>query len=312
MSRMLVTGGAGFIGSHLVDMLLRHGHSVSVVDDLSTGRRSQVQKRARFFKANVCSPRLRGIFSQAKPDCVFHLAAQKSISRSVANPAFDAEQNIIGSLNVLQQCVKAGVKKFIFSSTGGAIYGDTPHMPTDEKHIEQPVSPYGVAKLAIDKYLHYYHSVYGLRYVSLRYANVYGPRQDPEGEAGVVAIFLDRILKHRQALINGHGRQTRDYVYVDDVIAANRVALRPKLLGIYNIGTSRQTSVNNLFRKLKKISGTAMPEKHARPMKGEQQRSCLSYRKIQHAAGWKPRVPLEQGLALTYEWFKEHYEKKYS
>lgn len=310
MSRVLVTGGAGFIGSHLVDALVRRKHRVYVVDDLSAGRRTQVPRSVRFFKLNICSPRLREIFKRVKPDYVFHLAAQKSVSKSVKDPVFDAEQNIIGSLNVLQQCVYQKAKKVIFSSTGGAIYGDTSKIPTDEKHEEMPVSPYGVAKLSIDKYLHYFSTVHGLKYVSLRYANVYGPRQDPEGEAGVVAIFLDRILRNKQPFINGHGRQTRDYVYVDDITSANLKAMKPNVQGIYNIGTSQQTSVNSLFRKIKRITKADKPEKHARAIPGEQQRSCLSYKKYQRASGWKPQVKLDKGLVLTYEWFKEQYGKK--
>jgi len=308
--RILVTGGAGFIGSHLVDALIKRKHRVVVVDDLSVGLRRNVNPKARFIKLAVQDKKLKTVFSSNKFDFVFHLAAQKNVRISVDNPVFDAEVNIVGSLNLLEQCRKFKIKKFIFMSTGGAIYGDTASIPTRETHSEDPISPYGVAKLAIDKYLHYYHTVFGLQYVSLRLANIYGPRQDPKGEAGVVAIFFDRILKNLQPVINGNGKQTRDYVYVGDVVKAGILALQPPVKGIYNIGTAKETSVNSLFAHIRKISNSKFDQKHAPALACEQQRSCLSAGKFRKQVGWRPMFDLPQGLALTYNWFKERYEKK--
>jgi len=310
MSKILVTGGAGFIGSHLVDELIRKKHQVVVADDLSVGLRSNVNPKARLIKLAIQDKKLKSVFSANKFDIVYHLAAQKNVRISVDNPVFDAEVNILGSLNLLEQCRKFKIKRFIFMSTGGAIYGDTTSIPTRETHSEDPISPYGVAKLAIDKYLHYYHTVFRLQYVSLRLANIYGPRQDPEGEAGVVAIFFDRILRNLQPVINGTGKQTRDYVFVDDVVRACLCGMRPSVQGIFNIGTEHETSVNRLFTHIKKISKSQLHQKHVPALVGEQQRSCLSARKFKKQTGWRPTIDLFRGLVLTYNWFHEQYEKK--
>ena len=310
MSKILVTGGAGFIGSHLVDALINKKHRVVVVDDLSVGRRANVNSKAGFIKLAIQDKKLKTVFSSNKFDFVFHLAAQKNVRVSVEDPVFDAKVNILGSVNLLEQCRKYNIKKFIFASTGGAIYGDTLSIPTLETHSEDPISPYGVAKLAIDKYLHYYHTVFGLQYVSLRLANIYGPRQDPEGEAGVVAIFFDRILKNRQPVINGHGRQTRDYVFVDDTVQVGLLSLRTSVKGIYNIGTAKETSVNGLFTHIKKVSNSKFSQKHGPALAGEQQRSCLSAKKFKQQTNWSPSINLSNGLLLTYKWFQEQYEKK--
>jgi len=307
--KILVTGGAGFIGSHLIDELVRLRYRVIVVDDLSAGHRKNINKRAKFYKIDISRPQLSQVFRREKPYFVFHFAAQKNVRKSVEDPIFDARVNIIGSLNVLENCHKYGVKKVVFSSTGGAIYGDTKQIPTLESHLELPVSPYGITKLAVDKYLHYYHTVFRLKYVSLRLANIYGPRQDPEGEAGVVAIFMDRILKNKQPFINGHGKQTRDYVYIGDVVRSNVISLKNNIQGVYNIGTAKEVSVNKLFSIIKKIARTKFSEKHRKALPGEQMRSCLSYRKFKNLTGWSPQVSLEKGLGLTYQWFKKRYEK---
>ncbi len=309
MSRIIVTGGAGFIGSHIVDELIKQHHRVWVVDDLSSGKEENISKAAELIKLDIADPALKSIFEKTRPEYIFHLAAQKSVKKSVENPTFDAEVNIIGSLNLLENCKSFNVKKIIFLSTGGAIYGDTGMIPTPETHLENPVSPYGVAKLAVDKYLHYYHHTFNLKYVSLRLANVYGPRQDPEGEAGVVAIFLDRILTNQQPLVFGTGKQTRDYIFVDDVVKASILAMDNKAKGIFNIGTAKETNVNELFDKIKQISKTKFNKKNGDPLPGEQMKSCLSYKKFNNATGWSPRVSLEEGLQMTNDWFKKEYEK---
>jgi UDP-glucose 4-epimerase len=307
MTNVLVTGGAGFIGSHIVDALINKRYHVFVVDDLSSGRRENINKKAKFIKLDVRDKRLAVIFKKITPQFVFHLAAQKSVSKSVADPSADADINILGSINLFENCRSHKVKKIIFSSTGGAIYGDTSTIPTSENQVEMPVSPYGVAKLSIEKYLYYYKMVFGLPYVILRYANVYGPRQDPEGEAGVVAIFLDKILTHQQPFINGHGRQTRDYVYVSDVVRANILAMQQGVTGAFNIGTAKETSVNDLYGHIHDIANTTFRAKHRKGLLGEQQRSCLSFLKYKKFSGWKPEISLARGLRITHEWFEDKY-----
>lgn len=303
--KILVTGGAGFIGSHLVDELIKSNNQVVVVDDLSSGKKRNVHPKANFVKIDIRSKQLERTFKKYKPRIVFHLGAQKSVKKSVADPAVDADINILGSINILEQCKRYHVKKVVFSSTGGAMYGDTRIIPTPEAHPELPVSPYGIAKLSVEKYLYYYQYNFGLSFVSLRYANVYGPRQDPEGEAGVVAIFLDRILQNRQPFINGHGRQTRDYIYVADVIKANILAMKNKINSIYNVGTGVETSVNKLYDIISNISRSKYLKKHGQALPGEQQRSCLSYKKFKRMTGWRPKIKLEEGLEKTYDWFNK-------
>ena len=229
--KVLVTGGAGFIGSHVTDRLIDAGAEVVVVDNLSSGKRGTVNPRARLHEMDIGAEGIRQLFEQEHFDCVDHHAAQMNVRRSVDDPIFDARVNILGSLNLLQAAVATGVKKFVFASTGGAIYGEQLTFPADETHQTWPMSPYGIAKLSVEKYLAFYHEVYGLSYTALRYANVYGPRQDPHGEAGVVAIFGQRLLAHESAIINGDGEQTRDFVYVDDVVRANVLATTTDLRG---------------------------------------------------------------------------------
>lgn len=303
MKKILVTGGAGFIGSHLVDKLIALKYKVVVIDDLSSGKKENVNKEAKFYKIDITNRKIASIFKKENFDYVFHLAAQKNLRKSVDDPVYDAQINILGSLNLLENCVKYKIKKFIFASTGGAIYGEAKTIPTPEGYPEQPTSPYGIAKLAVDKYLYFYHLVHKLPFISLRLANVYGPRQDPEGEAGVVAIFIDRILKNKQPIINGDGRQTRDYVYVNDVVESAMLALKRNQIGYYNIGTAEETSVNQLFGKIVKISQKKIKEVHGPAKQGEQQRSCLDYQKSKKELGWKPTILLNRGLKLTYFWF---------
>jgi UDP-glucose 4-epimerase len=302
--KILVTGGAGFIGSHIIDQLIDNGHEVIIIDNLSTGKKENINKKAKFIKMDICNPKVKAVFKKEKFDYVFHLAAQIDVRKSVEDPITDAKTNILGSLNILENCKNFGVKKVIFSSTGGAIYGDAEIIPTPETYPEKPISPYGICKLSVEKYLYYYHQIFGLNYIALRYGNVYGPRQNSKGEAGVVAIFLDKILSGKQPVINGDGKQTRDYVYVEDVAGANMLALESDKIGIYNVGTARETDVNKLFSILNNNFQNKIKEVHGEAKMGEQARSCLSFELIKKDLGWEPGVGLEEGIGKTVLWFK--------
>lgn len=302
---ILVTGGAGFIGSHIVDACLKEGHEVSVVDNLSTGQRKNVNPRAHFHELDLRDPApLHLLMERSRFDVAIHQAAQMNVRKSVDDPAYDASVNIIGMLNLMEGCVKTGVGKVVFASSGGAIYGEQDTFPADERHPTRPISPYGVAKLATEQYLFYYRAVCGLDAVSLRYANVYGPRQNPEGEAGVISIFATRLLKGEAAMINGTGLQTRDYVFVDDVVRANLLALQHRGFDCFNIGTGIETDVNSLFRLIRERTGSTAGEVHAPAKKGEQMRSVLDHAKISRTLGWKPEVALEEGLQRTVDFFR--------
>jgi UDP-glucose 4-epimerase len=308
--KVLVTGGAGFIGSHVTDRLIESGVEVVVLDNLSSGKRESVNPQARLCEADICGEEIRALFDRERFDCVDHHAAQMNVRRSVDDPVFDARVNILGSLNLLQAAVATGVKKFVFASTGGAIYGEQLTFPADETHQTCPMSPYGVAKLAVEKYLAFYEEVYGLSYTALRYANVYGPRQDPHGEAGVVAIFSQRLLAHESAIINGDGEQTRDFIYVDDVVRANVLAATTDLRGMYNIGTGIETSVNVLYASLAQHAGSTLAPRHGPPKAGEQRRSVLDSRKLQAAANWTPTALLDEGLGHTLAYFAERASRR--
>ncbi len=302
--KVLVTGGAGFIGSHLVDRLVMEGHEAVVVDNLITGKRRNINRAARFYKMDIQSWRLERVFRNERPNVVMHLAAQMDVRKSVEDPMFDAQVNILGTLNVLQQAVKHGVRKVIFSSSGGAIYGEQETYPAPETHVLKPLSPYGLSKLCGEQYLSYFQRVSGLQAVSLRYANVYGPRQDPEGEAGVVAIFIQKMLNNEQPVINGNGRQTRDFVFVDDVVEANLAMMGQETQGTYNVGTGVETSINDLFRILVQHTGSACKEIHGPAKKGEQARSVIDNTKLRHELSWEPRADLSEGLKKTVEYFQ--------
>ena len=303
--KVLVTGGAGFIGSHLVDRLVQEGHEVIVVDNLSTGKRRNLNRAARFYKLDIQSWRLERTFRNERPNIVMHLAAQMDVRKSVEDPMFDAQVNILGTLNILQQAVKHGVRKVIFSSSGGAIYGEQDTYPAPETHPTKPLSPYGLSKLCGEHYLSYYQRVGGLQVVNLRYANVYGPRQDPEGEAGVVAIFIQKLLNNEQAVINGNGRQTRDFVFVEDVVEANLAMMGQETEGTYNVGTGVETSINDLFRILVQHTGSTCKEVHGPAKKGEQARSVIDASKLRHELSWEPKMNLSDGLKRTVEYFRE-------
>jgi UDP-glucose 4-epimerase len=303
--KILVTGGAGFIGSHIADGFIEQGHEVVILDNLSMGRIENINPKAKFYLMDIGEKEVAKVFQLEKFEVVCHQAAQMDVRKSVEDPLFDAEVNVKGSLNLLQNCVQYKVKKFIFASTGGAVYGEQEEFPCDESHPLRPVSPYGITKLTVEKYLFYYAVQFALPYTILRYANVYGPRQNPQGEAGVVAIFTHKLFKEEQPLINGDGKQTRDYVYVGDVVRANMKALSYKKNDIFNIGTEIETDVNKIFHLLKKHTGSTRQEKHGPAKPGEQQRSVISYKKAKKLLPWQPEINLEQGLEKTVKFFGE-------
>jgi UDP-glucose 4-epimerase len=306
MMKVLVTGGAGFIGSHIVDRLAEEGHQVVVVDNLATGLRRNVNRAASLYKTDIQGWRLERIFRNERPSVVLHLAAHVNVRRSVEDPVFDAQVNVLGTMNVLQQAVRHGVRKVVFSSSGGAIYGEQELGPAPESHATNPMSPYGISKLCGEHYLFYFQRLSGIQVVSLRHANVYGPRQDPDGEAGVVAIFIRQMLNNQQPIINGNGRQTRDFVYVDDVVEANLAAMGQDSQGVYNVGTGTETSVNELFRMLSELTGMGCKEVHGPAKAGEQNRSVVDPSRLKQELGWEPKVSLAEGLKKTVDYFREH------
>jgi len=303
--KILVTGGAGFIGSHVAEAFQQAGHEVHVLDDLSSGRRENVPPGVVLHVMDIRSGEVEELWAEHGFEVLCHHAAQMDVRRSVSDPLFDAEVNVLGTLRLLEAGRKHGLRKVIFASTGGAIYGEPEYVPQDEDHPVRPVSPYGVTKLAGEKYLHYYYVQYGIPYVALRYANVYGPRQNPHGEAGVVAIFLERILRGQQSIIYGDGRQTRDFTYVEDVVRANMLALAYPEPDVFNVGTGQETDVLSLFRLICQATGSDIPEVHGPPRPGEQRRSVLGYKKIRDRMGWEPSVSLQEGIARTAAYFRQ-------
>lgn len=303
--KILVTGGAGFIGSQVADAYIANGHQVVIVDNLSTGQERNINPKAKFVKLDIQDREILDLFKQEKFDVVNHHAAQMNIRLSVDDPTFDAKNNIIGTINLLEATVKTNVKKFIFISSGGAIYGEQDYFPADEKHPTRPMSPYGIAKLTGEKYLYYYHNTYGLNYISLRYANIYGPRQNPSGEAGVIAIFASKLLNQEQPVINGDGKQTRDYVFIADVVDANVKILdynhKPEF---FNIGTGIETDVNELFTNINNLTFGKAKEIHGPAKAGEQLRSVLNNNKAKQLLGWSPKTSLDEGLKQTVDFFK--------
>jgi UDP-glucose 4-epimerase len=305
--KVLITGGAGFIGSNIADRLIELGHSVALVDNLATGKKENINKKCIFYEYDVREKDLIGIFKKETPDIVIHNAAQLSVRLSVEDPLYDCSVNVLGGLNVFNCSSQCGVKKVIFASSGGTVYGEQEKFPADETHSTNPISPYGVAKLTSEKYLNYFNNAYGLKYTALRYANIYGPRQDPLGEAGVVAIFAKKLLTGQNPVINGDGNQTRDYVYVSDVVAANIKAMESGYIGCVNIGTQTETTVNELFNILKSASGkSGLNESHGPAKPGEQYRSVLANGLAKRVLAWEPVVNINEGLEKTYKWFKDN------
>ena len=301
----LVTGGAGFIGSHIVDALIRRRIKVYVVDDLSSGNTKNVNPNAHFTKLSIVSPQMVTYLKKLKPDVIFHCAAQVNLRNSLIDPQHDAHVNIIGTINIVHTAGQIGVKKIIYSSTGGALYPETAKMPASESVPPQPSSPYGISKRSAEMYIHYTYQIHGLSYVTLRYANVYGPRQNAKGEAGVISIFAEQMAKGMPVTIFGTGKQTRDYVFVEDVVRANMLAMNKALVGEFNIGTGRETSVNTLFKKIKSMTGYQMPARFTPAIQGEMMRSSLNAKKARLALDWEPKTRLDDGLNKTIKWFTQ-------
>ncbi len=304
MMRVLVTGGAGFIGSQVADAFLSRGDDVVVVDSLVSGRREFVSPKARFYQADIRDPALREIFARERPHIVNHHAAQASVTASVADAPFDADVNVLGTLRILDHCVATGVEHVVFASTGGALYGEPDRLPADESTPIRPLSPYGASKHAAEGYLSLYSRLYGLRACALRYANVYGPRQDPHGEAGVVAIFTNALLQGKTPTIHGDGEQTRDFVYVDDVVRASLLATDRRAVGAWNIGTGVALSVNTLYDQLAAAVGIATRAIHGPPRPGDVRHITLDARGAREHLGWTPQTTIDAGVNATVDWFR--------
>jgi UDP-glucose 4-epimerase len=311
--RTLVTGGAGFIGSTLVDRLLAEGHEVDVVDDLSTGSlanladaRTDRARRFSFHRMDIRSPGLVDLIAHRKPEVIFHLAAQADVRVSISRPVFDAEVNIIGSLNVFQGALSAGARKVVFASSGGTIYGTPEEIPTREGHPQRPISPYGIAKKVLSDYAHFYREIHGLDYSAMAFANVYGPRQDPHGEAGVVSIFAGKMLARERPTIFGDGQQTRDFVFVDDVVDSLVRAVERGGGLLFNIGTGQETSVQLLYDTMAQVMGFKEPPRSAPARAGELLRSALDPHRAEVHLDWKPFTTLEDGLRQTIDHFRTH------
>ncbi len=306
--KIIITGGAGFIASHIADSYISLGHKVVILDNLSTGKEDFINKKATFYAVDIRNRNeIKKIMQKEKPDIINHHAAQISVRNSVDNPQNDANVNILGLLNLLEEGRINGIKKMIFASSGGVVYGEAKQIPTPETYQPlMPLSPYGVTKLASELYLNYYLHAYKLPYIALRYSNVYGPRQNPHGEAGVVAIFSLKLLRNRVPIINGDGLQVRDYVYVEDIVDANVKALDCIKSGSYNIGTGIQTNVIQIYQKIKDITSSLIEVKHGPPKTGEQKISCLDCNRAFKILGWRPQYDLSKGMKKTVEFFQKN------
>jgi UDP-glucose 4-epimerase len=301
--KILVTGGAGFIGSNLVDALVAQGHEILVIDNLSSGQKEHLNQKAKLYEADVSHQDISKIFETEKPEVIFHLAAQIDINKSVADPIWDAQQNILASINLLENAKKFGVKKFIFTSSAG-VYGDNGIIPTPEDSPLLAPSPYGTGKLATERYLDFYYKTFGLPYVALRLSNAYGPRQKSRSGGAVIAIFCEKAVNGESGVIEGTGEQTRDYIFIDDIISAKLAALSSDKVGVYNIATNKEVSIKQIAETIKKLTDGKIDFVHGPARSVDQQRSALDYSRAKNELGWEPKVSLEQGLAKTLEWFK--------
>ncbi len=305
MSKVLVTGGAGFIGSSLVDKLIKLGHELVVIDNLVSGKRDYINNSAVFCNLDINDKKVAEIFINEKIDYVYHLSAQIDVRKSVDDPVFDNNVNILGALNILKNCHKFKVKKIIFASSGGAIYGFPKEIPTSENYLPYPVSPYGINKLCFEKYLNYYYRVFDQKYVALRLANVYGPRQYKGGEAGVISIFVDNAVNNKKSFIHGDGLQTRDYVYVDDIVDAFILAMDKDVVGEFNIGTGLEKSLLDVVLAIESALGKKIEIEHLEPKLGEERRSCLNYYLARDVLGWQSQIGLSDGILKTINWSKK-------
>lgn len=303
MSKCLVTGGAGFIGSNLVDRLVELGHKVVVMDNLYSGKKEYLNSHATFLNMDIRAGEVEDVFEGEEFDYVFHLAAQIDARASVREPLFDLDINVAGSLNILENCRKFNIKKIIFVSTGGALFGDDASIvPTPESVLPAPTTPYGIHKLCFEKYLNYYNKIFGQDYIAIRPANVYGPRQYKGGESGVISIFIDKASKGEVCTINGEGAQTRDYVYVDDIVNSLIKGMETDFTGELNIGSGKETSVLDIVELIEEALGKEVNKEHAPAVPGDQMRSCLDSSKAWEVLGWKPQVDLREGIKRTLEW----------
>lgn len=302
--KVLVTGGAGFLGSHVTDRLLQEGYRVAVVDNLASGKKENVNPKAKFYKLDILDKKLAGVFQKEKPDTVFHFAAHIEARVSVVDPLADAKTNILGTLNVLEQCRKYKAGKILFASSGGEVYGEAETIPTPETYRAKPLSPYGVAKLAAEQYCAVYSRLFGLQYIGLRFGNVYGPRQNPNGEAGVVAIFANQMLQNKPVSIHGTGKQTKDYIFISDAIEAAMKAFHQNVTDVVNIGTGKETSVLEIFSALKKFTGYGAKAKHVPLPAIGFPRGSLAIQKAKKDLDWQPKVDLQEGLQTTVQWFQ--------
>ncbi len=303
--KILVTGGAGFIASHVSDAFVQQGHEVVIVDNLSTGKTEFANPKAKLIQADITDKeKIQDVIRSEKPDVLDLHAAHIQVGNSVKNPQFDAQNNIIGLLNIMEAAKDIPVKKVIFASTGGAMYGNK-QTPFTEDMREEPLSPYGISKRAGELYLNYYYELYKIPYCVLRYSNVYGKRQNPHGESGVIAIFMEMIANGKQPIINGDGTHTRDYVYVEDVVDANLRALTTDFVGALNIGTAKEISTNDVFRLVIKEMGANIPEQHGPERPGEQVTSSLNYQKAKSVLGWEPKVAFEDGVKRVADWYRQ-------
>jgi UDP-glucose 4-epimerase len=309
LAKVLITGGAGFIASNIADKMIELGHSVVIVDDLSSGFEYNINPKAKFFKMDIRDPKLKEVFQKEKPEYIFHHAAQMDVRKSVEDPLFDADVNIKGGLHVIMLALENKVKKFIYASTGGAVYGEPEYLPVDEKHPVNAICQYGISKHTLEHYLFLYNYLYGMNYTILRYPNVFGPRQNPHGEAGVNAIFIGMMLDGQTPKIFGDGKSVRDYIYVGDVVEANVIAMTKGDKNIYNLGWGRGISVNEIYAILQKLLKFKNPPIYSEARAGEIERVYLDASKAKKELGWAPKVTYEEGLQKTIDWFREKKKK---
>jgi len=309
MVNVLITGGAGFIGSHIQDSMLSKNHKTIIVDDLSTGHRRNLNVESTFFELDIRDDALRDVFDSQRPDIVFHLAAQMDVRRSVREPTYDADVNIVGSIKLMELCREFGTKRIIYASTGGAIYGEPSYMPADEKHPVSPMCQYGISKHTVEHYLELYHKNYGLSYLALRFPNVYGPRQDPHGEAGVVAIFSLLMLRGKQVTIFGDGSKTRDYVFINDIVKACEIGIETDVVGVYNLGWGSEVTDFDIYDTVRRHAESEIPPIYAPTRLGEVERICLNASLAREVLKWEPTVALDEGIKSAVSFYRDHMEE---